>query len=97
MEPKPNEYAAISKKIDEQGALLSEIHFYVAGNDKYGQKGLKHRLEELEEKDKQRDKDENKKLIKAGAIGGGVGSLITVIAPKTILAKMWAALISLIF
>jgi hypothetical protein len=104
MEPKHPEIAAIAKKLDEQGAkideqgqMVKEIHLFVAGNDKYGQKGLKHRLEELEEKDKQRDKDENKKLIKAGAIGGGVGSLITVIAPKTILAKMWAALISLIF
>lgn len=104
MEPKHPEIEAISKKIDEQGAkideqgqMVKEIHLFVAGNDKYGQKGLKHRLEELEEKDKKRDKDENKNLIKAGATGGAIGSLITVLAPKTILAKMWAALVSILF
>lgn len=70
----------ILNKINDQSTKINEMHIVVAGNPKYGQKGLKDtiqdygiRLDNLETRMDTKDKSEFKKNVVIGFLSGGSG------------------------
>lgn len=93
-----SEIQDIKKKIDDMEPVLKEIHTAVAGNDKYGQKGMKHLLDEHEERISQVEKTQAsdwKKTAKVAGASAGLGASMGVLFPKAILAKIWALISSM--
>ena len=85
---------------DEKDLLkkVHEVHLFVAGNDQYGQKGLKHliedhakRLDTLEG----HKKSEWRTIAKAGGVGGAIGGALGILFPKIIITKVAAFLAGL--
>lgn len=73
---------------------VRSIDEYLRGT-KYGQKGVKDMLEGQDDRIKLLEEHrakEGKRLLKAGAVGGAIGGSLGVLAPKAILAKVWAVI-----
>lgn len=93
------ELEQLSKKVEDIGSQVKDIHRVIAGNDQYGQKGLKHIVEDydLRIKTLEKHKDgEKKRNMKSAAIGGVIGTTAGIAMPKAMLLKFWSFLINLI-
>jgi hypothetical protein len=76
-----------------QGEKVDAMHKVIAGQPEYGQPGMKDtfitfdkRITSVEEKQEK----EKKMRWKIGILSGSVGGALGVLAPKAILAKLWA-------
>lgn len=88
------ELKEILKVQQEQTDTIRSMDEYLRGT-KYGQQGVKDMLKGQDERLKkleQHKEKEGKRLLKAGAVGGAIGGSLGVLAPKAILAKVWAVI-----
>lgn len=105
------ELKELTREIKAIRETTNEIYSAIQGNDKLGQKGLKHTIEEhgtrlsqLEEyrRSLERSQDADKavqesRLFKARWLGfsGGAAATATAMAPKSMWGKLWGLIQSL--